>query len=99
MDGFVSGSVPLTNGSEPGRPKPYDPNFMSDHFMYVKPNTFVGFLDIPSRYSTAVEAAHVFFEAVLHLKIHPFCFRYEINLMDELTLKGITQFYAFVQVP
>ena len=23
---------------------------------------------------------------------------YEINLMDELTLKGITQFYAFVQV-
>ena len=24
--------------------------------------------------------------------------RYEINLMDELTLKGITQFYAFVQV-
>ncbi len=28
-----------------------------------------------------------------------FCCRYEINLMDELTLKGITQFYAFVQVP
>ena len=22
---------------------------------------------------------------------------YEINLMDELTLKGITQYYAFVQ--
>ncbi len=35
--------------------------------MYVKPNTLVGFLDIPSRYSTAVEAAHVVFDAVLHL--------------------------------
>jgi len=23
---------------------------------------------------------------------------YEVNLMDELTLKGITQYYAFVQV-
>ena len=23
---------------------------------------------------------------------------YEINLMDELTLKGVTQYYAFVQV-
>jgi ATP-dependent RNA helicase DDX6/DHH1 len=22
---------------------------------------------------------------------------YEVNLMDELTLKGITQYYAFVQ--
>ena len=24
---------------------------------------------------------------------------YEVNLMDELTLKGITQYYAFVQGP
>ena len=23
---------------------------------------------------------------------------YEINLMDELTLKGVSQYYAFVQV-
>ena len=45
-----------------------------------------------------------YFLLVLNINIFVFNFQrkhmhdpYEINLMDELTLKGITQYYAFVQ--
>ena len=45
---------------------------------------------------------NTFFSATFPLTVESFMRKhlkepYEINLMDELTLKGITQYYAFVQ--
>ena len=42
------------------------------------------------------------FRATFPLTVKPFCQKfvaspYSINLMDELTLRGITQFYAYVE--
>ena len=46
--------------------------------------------------------SHLLYSATFPLIVETFMRKhlrdlYEINLMDELTLKGITQYYAFVQ--
>ena len=46
--------------------------------------------------------SHLLYSATFPLTVETFMRKhlrdpYEINLMDELTLKGITQYYAFVQ--